>query len=253
MGPSSSCINDLNNDDFVQILHIDEPSEDESDEKTAEQYDNPTLGMDSNFLALPESMKPNTSEMSISYILDHANDNDFSEFQLMDSQGSRVRSSSLNVPEMKEAPSDYSISQILDQANNKHSFQAQDVISSNNLAKSTNSVVIPRAETRNSSSDYNISHIMERPRPRSNSQHVNMPMITVDSGSTTTTPQEIKSQISFFLDADNMSGSSDHNNFVNDSLRSTNSRIEEQKLLDTPRRMDLSSSDASISKILDQV
>lgn len=247
MGPSSSCLNDLNNDDFVQILHIDEVSDDETDEKAVEQYDNPILNMNSNFLAAPESMKPNTSDASISYILDHANDNDFSEVQLMDNQSSRIRSTSLNVPELKDAPSDYSISHILDQANTNNSFHT---INSNNIARSANSLMIPRNENESSSTNCNI---VKRPRPRSNSQNINMPIITVDSTSTTTTPQETRPQISFFLDEDNKSESNDHNIFINDSLRSSNSRSHEQNLLEIPRTTNLSTSDTSISNILDQV
>lgn len=252
MGPSSACLNDLNNDDFVQILHIDEGSDDESDEKPND-YDNPTLSMNSNLLGVPESMKQNASDVSISYILDNANDNDFNGFQSMENHGHRIRSSSLNVPEIRQAASDYSISHILDQVNNNSSFHVQDT----GIAKSENSLVIQMPESRTSSSDRNIPHILEYTRPRSNSDNSSIPTITVDSGSTTTTPKEIKSQISFFLDEDNLNESNDHNTFVNDTLRPPSSRAhsqqQEQNMLSIPQMVKSSSSDTSISNILDQV
>lgn len=101
LGAASSCLNDIGNDDFPQILHIEEATDDEDEHTYRENL--PDIQLNSSALGVPE-IKMTTSSISISNILDNVIDCQRSEDGAF-----------LDVPEMKPSTSDVSISYILDQ------------------------------------------------------------------------------------------------------------------------------------------
>lgn len=105
LGAASSCLNDIANDDFPQILRIEEASDDEDD-----SHHVPILQLNSKNLDVPQ-MQMTVSTNSISNILDNAVD-----CQRIDD------GTYLDVPEMKSSASDISISHILDQDSTTENF-----------------------------------------------------------------------------------------------------------------------------------
>lgn len=107
LGAASSCLNDIGNDDFPQILRIEEATDDEDDydgENTS------TAQLNSKKLNA-STMQMTTSTNSISNILDNASDCQCIE-----------DGTYLDVPEMKSSPSDISISHILDRDSSTECF-----------------------------------------------------------------------------------------------------------------------------------
>lgn len=121
MGPSSSCVNDIANDDFLQILHIDETSDVDDnidDENRIERR--PIIQINSNNLHVPQ-IRTSLSDTSICNLMDSANSGVIN--QARSNQNLSVpyghRSNSLTVPGIRSAPSDVSISLFLDQHSNE--------------------------------------------------------------------------------------------------------------------------------------
>lgn len=125
MGATSSCINDIANDDFVPILRIEEVAEDEN--KRPSQYaDNRKLSVNevrTNTLSVP-TIRTSASDNSISNILD-----------LFDTNKEALEKSLLTVPmqasstslaEMKSSGSDVSISFFLDRENIGDAYDEND-------------------------------------------------------------------------------------------------------------------------------
>lgn len=165
LGAASSCINDIANDDFPQILNIQPPTdEDESEDGSDESETAPIISSRrnssiSNALKVPQIRMTN-SDNSISHVLDAA-DGELSQsvpsdgglFMKIGSQ--RKQSLCLPVPDMKQASSDVSISHILDRDNGTESFDENNFASVN-----ANKLSVPVMMTP-STSDVSISFILD--------------------------------------------------------------------------------------------
>lgn len=110
MGPTSSCINDIANDDFVPILHIDEITEEDNRSNNVDLTE-----VNSKNLSVPV-IHTSPSDESISNILD-----------LLDTNNEQMEGTLLTVPqqvaspktsEMRSSGSDVSISFFLDREQN---------------------------------------------------------------------------------------------------------------------------------------
>lgn len=119
LGAASSCLNDIANDDFPQILRIEEATDDEDETDNANL---PIIQLNSGKLNLPQ-MRQTTSTNSISNILDNVTD------------CPRIDDGTyLDVPGMKPSASDMSISHILDQDSTTENFDEHTFASVNTNA-----------------------------------------------------------------------------------------------------------------------
>lgn len=125
MGATSSCINDIANDDFVPILNIEEvPDVDNTDDYAITNF---------NKLSVPSSIHESASDHSISNILDLFEINQTNENVL-------AVPTSVNPTEMKSSGSDVSISFFLD------SEQCSDIYDENSFAN-VNSNILHRKKS----------------------------------------------------------------------------------------------------------
>lgn len=139
LGAASSCLNDIGNDDFPQILCIDEATDDED-----EDHEDVSINqLSSRNLDVPQ-IRVTTSTNSISNILDNATDCQRTEDDAY-----------LYVAGMKPSSSDMSISHILDQDNSTEFFDENTFANVNTNALST-PVLKP------SSSDASISYYLDQ-------------------------------------------------------------------------------------------
>lgn len=127
MGATSSCINDIANDDFVPILHIEAVSEEEN--SSMHEVNTSTLPIN---LTVPV-IHTSASDNSISNILD-----------LLDTKNETLEKTLLSVPlqastsnsDMKSSGSDVSISFFLDRENIDEAYDE------NNFANVNNNLLI---------------------------------------------------------------------------------------------------------------
>lgn len=119
MGATSSCINDIGNDDFVPIVNIEEVSDEERETSTNEDVTNYTK------LSVP-AIHQSVSDHSISNILD-----------LFETNNDNTENSFLTVPatinstELKSSGSDISISFFLDSEQNSDIYDENSFASVN--------------------------------------------------------------------------------------------------------------------------
>lgn len=140
MGATSSCINDIDNDDFVPILNIEEYA-DENDEAKLIINNNSSLPQSSNdsrLLSVP-GIRTSASDNSISNMLDFIGNNN------------EMRESTLSVPlrrtsagELKSSGSDVSISFFLDRE------QISDIFDENTFANVNTNVLDERNRKKSS-------------------------------------------------------------------------------------------------------
>lgn len=142
LGAASSCLNDIGNDDFPQILRIEEASDDDDDDHEYQQ-NLPIIRLNSRNLDVPE-MQMGSSTNSISNILDNA-----IGCQRIDD------GAYLSVGEMKPSTSDISISHILDQDSATENFDEHTFANVN-----TNALSAPVLKP--SSSDTSISYYFDQ-------------------------------------------------------------------------------------------
>lgn len=121
MGATSSCINDIANDDFIPFLHVEEVHQDEESRTHFVTRDNLSMTQDdANTLSIPK-IQSSTSDNSISNILDFLDTNDKVP---MDSF-LNVPQDPNNIFEMKPSRSDVSISFFLDREHISDTFDEQ--------------------------------------------------------------------------------------------------------------------------------
>lgn len=141
LGAASSCLNDIGNDDFPQILRIEEATDSEDEEHEEEHL--PIIRVSSRNLNILE-MQMTTSSNSISNILDNVDGCQRSEDGAF-----------LDVPTMKPSSSDISISYILDQDSTTDNFDENTFANVN-----TNALSAPVLKP--SSSNTNISFYLDQ-------------------------------------------------------------------------------------------
>lgn len=117
MGATSSCINDIANDDFAHVLHIQEASDHDSEEDDSDLEENaekvPMISV-TNLLNVPQ-IRTSVSDNSISYVLDPTSDPaDSNKHSFLNVPSANASSSAQNLAEMKSSGSDVSISFFLD-------------------------------------------------------------------------------------------------------------------------------------------
>lgn len=121
MGATSSCINDIANDDFVPILNIEEFADEENDETNLIVNENLTIAQSSNMLSVP-AIRTSSSDASISN----------SMLDFIGTNNELKENASLSVPhrrpsacELKSSGSDVSISFFLDREQINDMFDEQ--------------------------------------------------------------------------------------------------------------------------------
>lgn len=109
MGATSSCLNDIANDDFVPILRIEE-CESNNGKHSEDGRKLSLIEIKNNSLSVPAIIRTSVSDNSISNILD-----------IMDTNNETLEQTLLSIPipanEMKSSGSDVSISFFLDREN----------------------------------------------------------------------------------------------------------------------------------------
>lgn len=160
MGPTSSCINDIGNDDFPQILHIEEASDDDEDGKSdSGTLDaTPIIQLNSHTLFAP-IMRTCASDNSISQILEKSNGNLNYQFTENEYVSLPSTTNELMPPatEMKSAGSDFSISFILDRDNLSENYDENTFANVN-----TNALGVPGSSMKEALSDISISNLLDR-------------------------------------------------------------------------------------------
>lgn len=109
MGATSSCINDIANDDFVPILNIEDYAEEENDGAALLINEDTATPRSSNMLSVP-TIRTSASDNSISNILDFLGTNN----ELKDNSLLSVPYRRPSAGELKSSGSDVSISFFLD-------------------------------------------------------------------------------------------------------------------------------------------
>lgn len=144
LGAASSSMNDIGNDDFAQILHIEETSSDSEDSDNSESR--PIIHKGT--IKVPE-IRMNNTDNSISHALDSSADNKYYD-------NSNDDGLILNIPEKHRPPIDYQKRK----ASNASEISISSILDQDIPKNDSNALTVPVMTQ--SLSDVSISHILDQ-------------------------------------------------------------------------------------------